>query len=451
MQDLTKGLLNLNLSPEQAMLLDRQAREQQIQQQSSRSPAPFQGMMAQARRTADTLQNAGRALAGQAPPKGAYQMQAERVAQEKAKAQQAQSARVQTGGQILTGTDVSKLEAIRDNLLNKNTPESLALAKQAQTKIDNLNKAAAVVEGKQKEIENRKSVLRDAGLNEHPSAEALLSIKTPDAFIKAVDTLKAKQTKESQQKSVVTTITTSTKPEPIKKQALALANAGSYEDALELILKDDKKEVKPYTVNERIKIIETLANADEVLEANANGKKAPKFVLVDPEEKEGVSITNPKAYRDTVSEVVRSSLDDEGFRRQLKDADIKIKGVFTDTAEVPDTIVLKAINLYKQKGSDTYDLTSAVKEAVLVSGKTEKAINKVMTVKDMSRKEAIEFLKEQQAKNKPTTSEPPSDIENPTTSSEPEGWLADLTNKQREQARQETQQLESMLGGLPLR
>ena len=376
------------------MLLDRQAREQQIQQQSSRSPAPFQGMMAQARRTADTLQNAGRAIAGQAPPKGAYQMQAERVAQEKAKAQQAQAASVQTGGQILTGTDVSKLEAIRDNLLNKNTPEALAMAKQAQTKIDSLNQAAAVVEGKQKEIENRKSVLRDAGLNEHPSAEALLSIKTPDAFIKAVDKLKTKQTKESQQKSVVTTITTSTKPEPIKKQALALANAGSYEDALELILKDDKKEVKSYTVNERIKIIETLANADEVLAANANGKKAPKFVLVDPEEKEGVSITNPKAYRDTVSEVVRSSLDDEGFRRQLKDADIEYdRGWFTDTAEVPDTIVLKAINLYKQKGSDTYDLTSAVKEAVVVSGKTEKAINKVMTVKDISRKEAIEFLK----------------------------------------------------------
>lgn len=76
MADLTKGLLNLNLSPEQAMLLDRQAREQQIQQQTQATPDVFRGMLQQAMRTADTLQNVPRALAGEAPPMGANQRMA---------------------------------------------------------------------------------------------------------------------------------------------------------------------------------------------------------------------------------------------------------------------------------------------------------------------------------------------------------------------------------------
>ena len=79
MQDLTKGLLNLNITPEQARLLDRQAREQQIQQQASRAPAPFQGMMAQTRRTADTLQNLGRAAVGGRGPVGPAELQAQQA------------------------------------------------------------------------------------------------------------------------------------------------------------------------------------------------------------------------------------------------------------------------------------------------------------------------------------------------------------------------------------
>lgn len=84
MKDLTKGLLNLNLSPEQAMLLDRQAREQQIQQQVKGTPNPFQGMMASALRTADTLQNVPRALMGEAPPMGANQRMAMEAQQARA-------------------------------------------------------------------------------------------------------------------------------------------------------------------------------------------------------------------------------------------------------------------------------------------------------------------------------------------------------------------------------
>ena len=79
MQDLTKGLLNLNITPEQGRLLDRQAREQQIQQQASRAPAPFQGMMAQTRRTADTLQNLGRAAVGGRGPVGPAELQAQQA------------------------------------------------------------------------------------------------------------------------------------------------------------------------------------------------------------------------------------------------------------------------------------------------------------------------------------------------------------------------------------
>ena len=91
MQDLTKGLLNLNITPEQGRLLDRQAREQQIQQQASRAPAPFQGMMAQTRRTADTLQNLGRAAVGGRGSVGPAELQA----QQAQKMQQAQMAQQQ--------------------------------------------------------------------------------------------------------------------------------------------------------------------------------------------------------------------------------------------------------------------------------------------------------------------------------------------------------------------
>lgn len=95
MQDLTKGLLNLNLSPEQARLLDRQAREQQITQQAQGAPSPFQGMMAQVYRTADTLQNIPRALVGRAPQAGVNELDQRRKAkiieeQKKAMAQQKQ-------------------------------------------------------------------------------------------------------------------------------------------------------------------------------------------------------------------------------------------------------------------------------------------------------------------------------------------------------------------------
>jgi len=89
MQDLTKGLLNLNITPEQGRLLDRQAREQQIQQQASRAPAPFQGMMAQTRRTADTLRNVGRAAFGGRGPVGPAEPQA-RQAQKMQQDKQAQ-------------------------------------------------------------------------------------------------------------------------------------------------------------------------------------------------------------------------------------------------------------------------------------------------------------------------------------------------------------------------
>lgn len=104
MQDLTKGLLNLNITPEQARLLDRQAREQQIQQQASRAPAPFQGMMAQTRRTADTLQNLGRAAVGGRGPVGPAELQA----------QQAQKAQQTTMDAMKVAKGKNRVEIMRN-------------------------------------------------------------------------------------------------------------------------------------------------------------------------------------------------------------------------------------------------------------------------------------------------------------------------------------------------
>jgi hypothetical protein len=105
MADLTKGLLNLNLSPEQAMLLDRQAREQQIQQQTQATPDVFRGMLQQAMRTADTLQNVPRALMGEAPPMGANQRMA--IQQEK----QLDSLRKQASEIIMSSPEIGEQRA----------------------------------------------------------------------------------------------------------------------------------------------------------------------------------------------------------------------------------------------------------------------------------------------------------------------------------------------------
>lgn len=112
MQDLTKGLLNLNITPEQGRLLDRQAREQQIQQQASRAPAPFQGMMAQTRRTADTLQNLGRAAVGGRGPVGPAELQA----QQAQKMQQAQMAQ-QQAQQVQKQQNLAMLKKQAENAL----------------------------------------------------------------------------------------------------------------------------------------------------------------------------------------------------------------------------------------------------------------------------------------------------------------------------------------------
>jgi hypothetical protein len=110
MNDLTQGLLNLNLTPEQGRLLDRQSREQQIQQQSRGAPAPFQGMMAQTRRTADTMQNLGRAAFGGRGPVGPAELQAQQAQQ----MQQAQLAKQQKDLQVLKGQAENALYQQKD-------------------------------------------------------------------------------------------------------------------------------------------------------------------------------------------------------------------------------------------------------------------------------------------------------------------------------------------------
>jgi hypothetical protein len=193
MADLTKGLLNLNLSPEQAMLLDRQAREQQIQQQTQATPAVFRGMLQQAMRTADTLQNVPRALMGEAPRRGAMEQQAIQ-SQQKAKDEEV---KMQTLQDKLSGASVEKLASIYQN----NVITNPKLAKAAVSILDMKKTLGGSSEDNIKSIQllmNNKTVTAESGMKaiaaekEEPgSGEALLVYVSEKAKKDAEDKMTA--------------------------------------------------------------------------------------------------------------------------------------------------------------------------------------------------------------------------------------------------------------------
>jgi hypothetical protein len=152
------------MSPQQARLLDDQLREQQIQQQAG--GGMFSGAVAATLRGNDMLGNVFRGRqAGvneQANIDQRNKLQAEAEAADKLQRQ-----RTAVKNNILIENDVKKLEAIRDGLIERNTPEAAASAKLAQDKIDKLKKEIKETGGASTAIsqsglpEDRQQILKD--------------------------------------------------------------------------------------------------------------------------------------------------------------------------------------------------------------------------------------------------------------------------------------------------
>ena len=125
------------MSPQQARLLDDQLREQQIQQQAG--GGMFSGAVAATLRGNDMLGNAFRGRQAGVNEQANIDQRNKLQAQAEA-ADKLQRQRTAVKNSILIENDVKKLEAIRDGLIERNTPEAAASAKLAQDKIDKLKK-----------------------------------------------------------------------------------------------------------------------------------------------------------------------------------------------------------------------------------------------------------------------------------------------------------------------